>query len=179
MYLYLIVFNGTDAMYVGITRDLQLRKNSHYCCANTGVKTPLYDCIRKYETFTMCIVDEFDTWDAACLAEIDFIKEARENGWNLLNLADGGEGGFVVPEDKIESWKKKLSDKRKGRTPAAGMKHTKENKALFSRVSREYWNSQDTYDAEEVTSVPFKEAKVLFGISKTHYYRLKRSLSND
>lgn len=54
------------------------------------------------------------------------------------------------------------------------MKHTEENRLLFSKVSKEYWDSQETYNWEEIKKYSHKEAKKIFGISTTHYYRLKK-----
>lgn len=95
-------------------------------------------------------------------------------------MTNGGEGGFVVPAEKINSWKEKLSKARKGRQPALGMKHTEENKKLFSEVSKKYWDENRIYSPEEIRKFSsFKEANRATGISKTHYYRIKRALNND
>lgn len=95
-------------------------------------------------------------------------------------MADGGDGGFVVQD--IESWKKKLKIARAGKKPALGMKHTKENKKLFSKVSREYWDTQDTFVKKEDEIVDYgieygyKKAMSKFNISQTHYYRLRKKV---
>jgi len=115
------------------------------------------------------------TWEQACELE----KQLIATGEYSYNIAVGGEGGYVVPDEKKEEWKNKLSSARKGRKPALGMSHTEENKKLFSEVSKKYWSTQDTYNAEEVIALTFKEAHTKYGISKTHYYRLKRSLFSE
>ncbi len=170
----------TKKYYIGMTgTSLNKRMLSHKSSCLSGKKTPLYDIMRKYgiSSFFMVLIDEFDTKEECCSAEIDYIYKARKNNHLLLNLADGGEGGFVVTD--IDSWKEKLRISRQGGKPALGMEHTEENKLLFSKVSKEYWNTQETYDSIAVTSVSFKTAKEKYGVSKTHYYRLKRTLSND
>jgi hypothetical protein len=99
------------------------------------------------------------------------------NNDNTYNLAPGGLNSFVVTDK--ESWIGKLKKARIGGTPALGMSHTEENKKLFSKVSKEWWSSQETYNPECVLKLSFKEAHKEFGISKTHYYRLRRTLSNE
>ena len=79
----------------------------------------------------------------------------------------------------IKNWKKKLSKSRKGRKPALGMKHSKENKILFSKISNEYWGTQITYKWEDFKHLSHKEAKKQFGISTTHYYRLKKRFETN
>jgi predicted GIY-YIG superfamily endonuclease len=178
--LYYIVSDKTDSYYIGMTKNkLSYRLNSHKSAARSKKKTALYDCMRKYglDNFIICLKDEFDTHNECCDAEIRAIKLARKSNHKILNLADGGEGGFNVIN--IESWKNKLKEKRKGRKPALGMSHTDDNKKLFSDVSRKYWDSQNTYSQDEIIKLSFKEAKQKYGISKTHYYRLKRVSSND
>jgi hypothetical protein len=94
----------------------------------------------------------------------------------LLNLADGREGGYVIPEASKEAWKAKLSLARQGRKPALGMKHTEENKNFFSECSK---RRKLLYPTLDVTKVGFIEANKTCGISKTHYYRLlKRAKGN-
>ena len=178
MLLYLITFKRSDCLYFGITNDIKKRASAHNWSARSGVKRPLYDCIRKYRSFDIDTIAEFSTREEAGRAERYLISLGREEGRRLLNLADGGEGGFAVRD--VESWKKKLSEARVGRKPALGMTHSEENRELFSRVSKEYWETQETYNPTEVLSMGFSKARDAFGISKTHYYRLrKRAQVND
>lgn len=174
--MYYLVSQETNYIYIGITNNISKRFACHKHAATSGKKSPLYDCMRKHK---MIIVkrDEFLTWEEAKQAEIKQIAFARENKWLLLNLADGGEGGYVVPEASKEAWKAKLSIARQGRKPALGMKHTEENKIFFSECSK---RKKLLYPDLDVTTLSFKEAKKQYGISKTHYYRLlKRAKSND
>jgi len=91
------------------------------------------------------------------------------------NVHKGGEIGNFLPEgERKEAWRTKLKLARVGRKPALGMKHSEENKKLFSKVSNEYWDSQEKYNSEKVLSVGFSESNKLYGISKTHYYRLRK-----
>ena len=124
-----------------------------------------------------------------------------QDGWNDLNK-NGKMDTYENPKLDIEKRKgdganqkkitkskakiaKKLKEQRKGRTPALGMKHTDESKKISSEVSNKYWDTQDTFarnpeKVEAILQLSHKEAKLQFGISTTHYYRLKkRFASND
>ncbi len=170
--LYRIINNQSKSSYIGMTnKSISRRFYQHLYAAKTGKKTKLYDAIRSYgaDCFSIILLKEFDTRQECCNAEIDLI--AKEDF--LYNLAAGGDGGFVIQD--VESWKEKLREKRKGRTPALGMKHTDDNKKFFSECNK---RKTLLYDYDLPSS--FKEANQLYGISKTHYYRLvKRRKIND
>lgn len=175
--IYYLVSPSTDWYYIGMTSNaIQKRLTQHKSSARCGVKSPLYNCMRKYDDFLIVLKDEFLTHEECCDKEIELISQAKLLEHKILNLAAGGEGGFVVSD--IENWKEKLREKRRGKKPALGMTHTDENKKLFSEVSKKYWSTQDTYIPKEICKLSFKEANKIFGISKTHYYRLKRASTN-
>lgn len=186
MIVYKATNTKTGNSYYGITKNFPKRKSSHKQNAREenkskkGCKTPFYDSIRSYgwETFKWEILFE-GTEEECSVLEIELI--ANDN--SCYNLHEGGSIGFNVitkSEEEVNKWKTKLSNARKGRTPAKGMIHTEDNKKLFSKVSKEYWDTQETYDWEEIKHLSHKEAKEKFGISTTHYYRLKkRALPNE
>lgn len=177
--LYSIYNNESGSMYFGMTsRSISQRWSGHKHAAKSGKKSKLYDAMRSYglDAFSIAAIAYYDTKEDCCRAEIDAIKLHRDVGENLYNLADGGEGGYVVPEHLRDEWKAKLSKARQGRKPALGMKHTEENKKFFAECSK---RKTPKYP-KEVTSLSFKEAKAKYNISKTHYYRLlKRAETND
>lgn len=167
-YLYKLSIEGSSKFYIGITNNIEKRRKSHTRKSKKG-GTKLYCAIRKYKNFKMTILAIYDSREDACSAEkvaIEFFKD------KLYNMTTGGDGGWCI-NDK-ENWIKKLVKTRQGKTPAKGMKHTSENKLLFSKISREYWDNQSTYNAEDILKHSHREAKRLFGISTTHYYRLKK-----
>lgn len=176
--VYYLVSESTKWYYIGITKNsLKTRMSQHNSAARRGIKSPLYDCMRKYCDYEIVLRDKYKTHKECCDREVALIKEAKELHHKILNLADGGEGGFFVQD--IESWKLRLKEKRRGKKPALGMRHTEENKKLFSEISKERWRKIKTYDAKEVCKLSFKDAKEKFNISKTHYYRLKRALLSE
>lgn len=178
MYLYNIVSDKTDFIYIGITNDIKKRFASHKCAARTNKKSPLYDCMRKHgiESFTLIPLAFFSERELAQQAEINAISLARINNIKILNLADGGEGGYVIPNHLKDAWKVKLSKARQGRKPALGMKHTEENKKFFAECNKRKVPTYPNLDF----SLGFTKNSKIYGISKTHYYRLlKRAKSND
>lgn len=178
MYVYLITNEVSGSVYVGITRtSIKRRFSAHKCAAKRGVKQSiLYDAMRSYgvDNFSIRVLEECPTEEDMLKLEYEYIEYYRELLGSTYNVLDGGITYFPI-KDK-DAWKSKLRKARVGRKPAKGMKHSSENKVLFSKVSREYWDTQETYDAVEVVKYSFKEAAHRFGISKTHYYRLKKRL---
>lgn len=180
MYLYKITNIISGSVYIGITRRaVSQRFSAHKSAAKRGTKnSKLYDAMRKYgvNNFKIEILNSYSTEEQLLRAERNAIKSFRKSGYRDYNILDGGTSYFPI-KDK-EEWLRKMKVGRIGKTPALGMKHTEENKKLFSKVSREYWDSQYTYDRSEIIKLSFKEAKLKFGISKTHYYRI-RNLSKE
>jgi hypothetical protein len=129
------------------------------------------------DSFSIKLLEEFDSRKQAENREVELIGLCFENNIDIYNLAKGGTGGFVIQD--VTSWKSKLSSARQGRKPALGMKHSDSNKEKFAACSREYWDSQNTYSAEDILKLGFTEANKKFGISKTHYYRLRRQAKNN
>lgn len=178
VYVYKITNTISGRFYFGITStSIKRRWATHKSQATKG-KAPISCAIRSYgpgafiiEPIVICDSIEY-------AAEIEIALIASHG--NLYNLHRGGSIGYSMAHDSRRSeWINKLSKARQGATPALGMKHTEENKQLFKDVSRKYWDSQELYDIEAVSSVSFKEAQKKFGISKTHYYRLKRGSRSD
>lgn len=175
--VYKITNKVNNKYYIGMTKqELGKRFSQHKNASKkASVKNYLYNAMKKYgvENFEIEELFQFKNREDCCDKEIECISQ-NPNGYNL---AKGGNIGFSMltkSEEEVLQWKESLSKSREGRKPALGMKHTEENKLLFSKVSKEYWDSQETYDWEEIKHYSHKEAKEKFGISTTHYYRLKK-----
>lgn len=178
-YLYSILSNKTDKFYLGITNNVAKRFAAHIFCAKNGKQTLLYNSIRKYgiEHFDILVLSEHSTRNEAEQAEIYAIASARKDGYKLLNVTRGGDGGYAIPDDGRDAWIAKLKAKRVGRKPALGMKHTEENKRFFSECNK---RKQPKFPELNVLQTGYQDAHTQFGISKTHYYRLlKRAKSNE
>lgn len=169
-YLYKISCESSEFVYYGKTVNTKQRLHTHRHSAKTK-KTPLYCWMRKYPEWCMEVIAIFDREEVCNDAERALIKLCRDLSVKILNLAPGGEGGFYV-KDK-EEWRLKLIETRKGKKPALGMKHSEENKKLFGMYGKMRWDLYGRYP-KEVTELSFKEANIKYGISKTHYYRLRK-----
>ncbi len=180
MYLYKITNTLNGNVYIGITRTLiRDRWKAHVWSARNNIKTALYDAMRSYgiENFTIEAIKQFDCEQELLQAEKDTIKYYRKLLGKTYNILDGGESYFPIKDKEV--WKQKLKEKRQGRKPALGMKHSNENKQKFSEVSNAYWSTQTTFDENEIAKLSFKDAHKQFGISKTHYYRLRNRVRDN
>lgn len=177
MYLYLLFTHKSDRIYVGVTKNLKSRLSSHKHAAKTK-NTKLYNHMRKYgpENYVLLPIGSFTSESEMLSAEVQTIEHFSKSGIRLLNTAPGGKAGYIVPGDKRDEWMDKLKLARQGRKPALGMKHTEKNKRFFSECSKRKVNK---FDSDQVVKYPFRLVREIFGISKTHYYRLLRTTSNE
>jgi group I intron endonuclease len=177
MYLYVIKNKVSGSEYCGITKSIKARWASHKWAAKNNKKTALYDAIRKYgiDFFELAILEYSEDTNYICSREIDLIASGKYK----YNLHKGGHIGFDVrtkgPKETAE-WKTKLSKARQGRKPALGMKHTEDTKKLCGVYGKLRWDKYGRYP-KEVLDYGFTEANKRFGISKTHYYRLRKTIA--
>lgn len=177
--LYYLVSTSTHKYYIGITRQsLYQRFHGHLYSMKSGNPLPLYCAMRKYRDFCIVLIEEFNSEKDMLNAEIIYIKEVVENNHSIYNMTTGGESGFKKEMVNKEEWIDKLRKGRSGRKPFLGCKHSDKNKQVFSKSSLRRWDIYGRYP-EDVINLSFKEAYKLYGISKTHYYRLKRAKSNE
>jgi len=180
MYLYKIINTLNNNVYIGITRtSINRRWTSHVYCARHNTKSILYDAMRSYgiENFIIETIKQFDNEQDLLQAEKNTIEYYRHLLGKTYNILDGGESYFPIKNK--EAWKTKLKEKRQGRKPSLGMHHTEENKKLFGMYGKQRWDKYGRYP-DEVLDYKFSEAHEKFGISKTHYYRLRnRMRAND
>jgi len=172
MYLYQAQNKINGKKYYGITVNLPRRKAVHKYCALSGMKSKFYTAIRKHgwENFEWTILEE-GTDSNIAQREIELIA----NDPNCYNLHPGGKQGFnVMTSDRAEEWVAKLRKARKGRKPFAGKNHSGITKKLCGEYGKLRWDIYGRYPSE-VLDYCFKEANQKFGISKTHYYRLKKA----
>lgn len=176
--IYQAVNKHNGKVYTGLTTtSLKQRIASHKCSAKgEGAGRVFINSLRKHGLSSF-------TWremrDASSLKELQFLEKvyiAFYSRYPNYNMTLGGEGNPV--REIKESTKVKLRLARQGKQPFLGMKHTDANKELFANVSRAYWNQQKVFNPYEICSLYFRDASKKFGISKTHYYRLKKSLTN-
>jgi group I intron endonuclease len=180
MYIvYKIINEKIGIPYIGVTSGpLRKRWQAHKSAASRGVDTKFYNAVRKYgwEHFWIRVLSTHDTIHKAYFEEILQIAEHRKFG-EVYNTLKGGEGIENRIQDK-ESWKVNLRKARKGGTPFKGKHHSLETRNKCGEASKKYWESNKY--PNNIYEIPFKEAQEKYGISRTHYYRLrKRALTND
>lgn len=174
MYLYQFKNKVSGRVYYGITDNVSRRNASHRYCVKKGIKTPFYDAVLTYnwENFDFSIVAEGDA-ETICSMEVGFIASDD----TCYNLHPGGYVGFDVttkPKDEVLKWRAKLSKARKGKTPFKGNKHSNDTKELCGSYGKMRRDLYGRY-SEEVLNYGFAESNRKFGISKTHYYRLRKA----
>lgn len=175
--LYLIYNNINGGVYVGITNNISNRWSCHKSYSKKG-NSYLCNAIRKYglENFSIHqIAYEMSKKDAGNL-EIFCISYLHKNKISNYNMHKGGTIGFsmlTLDNERIEIWRNRLKEARIDRKPALGMKHTKDNKALFGKFGKARWDKYGRYP-DNVTLMSWTDANAKHGISKTQYYRLKR-----
>jgi group I intron endonuclease len=111
--VYKITNRINHKCYVGFTRrTLEQRWKSHISASIGKSKFRFHSAIRKYGV---------DNWNKEILEKthnIEFAKILEKKHIQLYNscdrrcgynATDGGTGGWVVPDSKIDSWKEKLS----------------------------------------------------------------------
>lgn len=174
MKLYEVRNTVNKSVYVGITRNsLGIRWAAHKSAAKRGKKSILYDAMRSFgiEVFSIHLIGEFESEEALLQAEKDLISYHRNSLEKSYNILDGGTSYFPIKD--VELWKSKLRNARVGRKPALGMQHSEENKLKFSEAGKLRWDIYGRYP-DEVTQLSFSDANKKHGISKTHYYRLRK-----
>lgn len=174
MLLYQIRNTVTGKKYYGISKSPKQRWYTHRYHYKHGMKTKFYDAVRKYgeSAFVLEILDDGPDKIIA-QKEIDIIASDPD----CYNLHPGGHTGFDVStkdSKSVEEWKAKLRKARKGKKPALGMRHTEETKKLCGEYGKLRWDIHGRYPAD-VLGYSFIEANKKFGISKTHYYRLRKA----
>ena len=177
----MIVYKATNKIngmsYIGLTKmTIDKRAACHKHSANSGSGTYFHNAIRKYgfDNFSWKVVAYCKSEEEMRQIEYDLIKYYKHIG--CYNLADGGSGGYVVPDHQRDEWRAKLSAARKGRKPALGMKHTDANRAFFAECNK---RKVPTYPGLDAINTSFKDASRETGISKTHFYRLRKKQMSD
>lgn len=172
MIVYKATNNINGKSYIGLTiSPLNRRIASHKQSVKIGSGTYFHNALRKYgfDNFSWKVVAHCKSEHEMRKIEADLISYYKHIG--CYNLADGGSGGYVVPEHQRDEWRRKLSAARQGRKPALGMKHTDANKSFFAECNK---RKVPTYPGLDAINTSFKEASQKTGISKTHFYRLRR-----
>lgn len=137
-YVYLTTNELNNVVYVG------KRQKSKFDRAYKGSGTHLKLAFKKYgrDKFHTVVLEECETEEELCKAEIKWINHFRKSGKEMYNIADGGKGGNVVRWDEL-STKRRADINRKNseshlgtRNPFYGKKHSEETKAILREKNK-------------------------------------------
>ncbi len=116
----MIVYTATNRVngkvYVGQSiLDLQTRRRNHLYSARTGSPFRFHSAIRKYgaDVFDWAIVFETDDRTLLLAEEERIISELGTMTYGY-NARPGGTGGWIVPPEKFDEWKAKITAKSHG-----------------------------------------------------------------
>lgn len=117
MYIvYKITFKTTKKSYIGYTnKGILERMHTHTKKAAAGVDTHFYKALRLYG-ISDCVFETLFTSnnkEEALDKEKELIKQfdTIRNGYNI---ADGGVGGWCVPDSKYKRWAQSIQDRVQG-----------------------------------------------------------------
>jgi len=96
----------------------------------TRGRNPYWTHIYKKHGFIAEYLEHFETNAEALLYEVKMIKEYRDQGYNLANMTDGGEG--IMGHRHSEETRLKLSIAMKGKQRRLGAKLSKETRLKIS-----------------------------------------------
>jgi group I intron endonuclease len=140
--------------YIGLTTtSLEKRKSQHVRSAKTNSNMHFHKAIRKHgpESFEWSVVVVCSSLER--MYHLEQVVISLYEGWQLYNKSTGGEHS------------------------AMGMKHTDETKALCGEYAKRRWDSKralDLWPDECFKARSYKEAKAVYGIPKTTWYRVRR-----
>lgn len=141
MYIYKIINNKTNKIYVGQTKHpIEKRWKEHIHAYKYGVKykkhiknSAIYSAMRKYEltSFQIIEIEKCNNIDELNQREIYWIKELNTLSPNGYNLTTGGERPSYSPE-VIE--KLRIAGKRNAKTTPELLEHFKKGYRLKQQV---------------------------------------------
>lgn len=116
--------------YVGITtKSLKYRLTAHKNCITYDYRGRWFKKLtREGVTPTIHLIEEVVGWDYACEVEKYWIKEFKEQGYNLTNSTEGGEG--------TTGYKHSQTFKNFQRSFRIGSKHSEETKRKISKTNK-------------------------------------------
>lgn len=163
--IYAFVDDQSQYFYIGKTCNIKRRNKEHLFEVKEGNSLPKYNKLRKLikegNDFINLVVVVEDNLSCNQVddREIYYIRKLREEGYNLKNLTDGGDGGIMsIPgvgekirkanlgSKRSEETKKKMSEAR------IGMKFTDEHKENLSIARKKRKTTQKTKDKCSKTS---------------------------
>lgn len=154
MLIYEAYNKNNGKSYIGLTtHTLEKRKSQHLRSAKSGSSMHFHKALRKHgvEAFEWSVVISCSDLDK--LQSLEQAVIGSYESWQLYNKSLGGEHS------------------------AFGMKHTEETKVVCRQHALGRWDNKRAIDLwpEECFSLDsYKEAKAIYGVPKTTWYRVKK-----
>jgi group I intron endonuclease len=97
-FVYHIINNINNKVYVGIASNCKKRWLRHISTSKQKIKHAIHWAILKYgsSNFTFKEIEACENWETACIREIFWIKTLKEQGLQLYNETDGGDGSLGI-----------------------------------------------------------------------------------
>lgn len=166
MILYRIMHRATGRAYIGLTTaSLEKRWSAHLYRMRKGVKSALYDALRRYgvEAFDIsAIVSLVPDGDLADLKALEIAVIAQEGTFGSgYNLTSGGDGtvGYTPSPDQLEKMRgRPASEKQRSavRISNTGRRHTVDAKLRIG-VAAKVRNSGNKYCVGRVATESQRE----------------------
>ena len=163
--IYAFIDYNKKPFYIGRTWNLKKRKKEHLYEVKNGNSLPKYNKLRKLlnenKSFNDFIIIVEDNIPANLIEEkeIYYIAKLREEGYNLKNLTDGGEGAInTIPglSDKLRKIHKgsKRTQKTKDKISKSrlGIKFSEEHKKNLSIARKKRVTKLETRQKASKTS---------------------------
>lgn len=163
--IYAFVDDKGQYFYIGKTLNIKRRNREHLFEVKKGNTLPKYNKLRKLlkegNDFNdlVVVIESGLTCDQVDDKEIYYIRKLREEGYNLKNLTDGGDGGIMTNpgiSEKIRQAhlgsKRSLESKKRMSESRMGMKFSDEHKKNLSVARKKRKTKQSTIDKCSKTS---------------------------
>jgi group I intron endonuclease len=155
MLVYEAVNKNNGKVYVGLTTTtLKQRMSSHLRSAKAGSKMHFHKALRKYGP------EAFEWSEVISCSDIESLHKAEKLCISLY--------------EEHQRYNKSLG----GEHSAYGMRHTEEVKEVCREASKKRWEGRratEVWPKEALLCTTYKDAKTLFNIPKTTWYRLKKN----
>jgi len=140
---------SNEIRYVGKTKgNLRTRLANHISDKRSNHRTCWLKKLKSLNLLPiMEVIDKTDDFKKSSELEIYYIKKYKEEGCDLVNSTEGGEGtlGRIVSQEQRNTQSEKLKGKMKGETnPFYGKKHSSETKEKMRQVKLGKKASEET-----------------------------------
>lgn len=177
--VYSITNTKTGTKYIGKTINPETRWDRHKKDAERGVKTHLYNSMRKYEisSFLFEIIKEFEKESDAFDFEEKHITELLQSGAKLYNVAPGGLGGFGGTQSSKEGLVKFYANHENRKNVSEKVNASYLRKDVRTRVAKKLTEEivleiREKYD--NIDEIDFHQVGEIYNVSAETIWQVLR-----